>query len=112
MTDTTSMTGPLSTDDPLPPGARFPLGRVVVTPAAAQWLPAETIARALKRHQAGDWGDISAACGADVARENDERIDDGRLLLSSYFKWWPSFRIVTSADRSTTTVSMPWEWRS
>ena len=104
------MTAP--TDDPLPPGAKFPLGRVVVTPAAAQWLPAETIARALKRHQAGDWGDISAECGAEVARENDERIDRGGLLLSSYFKGGPSFRIVTAADRSTTRVSMAWEWPS
>jgi hypothetical protein len=104
------MTAP--TDDPLPPGAKFPLGRVVVTPAAAQWLPADTIARALQRHQAGDWGDISAECGADVARDNDEGIARGRVLISSYFKRGPSFRIITGADRSTTTVSMPWEWRS
>jgi hypothetical protein len=90
------------------PGAKFPLGRVVVTPAAAQWLPAETITRALGRHQAGDWGDLSA----EVARQNCEGIAGGWLLISSYFKRSPSFRIVTSADRSTTTVSMPWERRS
>ena len=101
-----------ATDESLPPGAKFPLGRVVITPGAAQWLPAETITRALQRHQAGDWGDISAECGADVACENDEQIDRGGPLISSYFKREPSFRIFTSADRSTTTVSMPWEWLS
>lgn len=95
-------------DDSLSPGAKFPLGRVVVTPAAAQWLPAETITRALQRHQAGDWGDLSA----EVARQNDEGIAGRWPLISCYFKRSPSFRIVTSADRSTTTVSMPWEWRS
>ena len=103
------MTAPA--DQPLPPGSKFPLGRVVITPSAAEWLPAEVIARALRRHQAGDWGDISAECGADVARENDEGIARGRLLISSYFKRGASFRIVTSGDRSTTTVSMPWDGR-
>jgi hypothetical protein len=97
-----------ATDESLPPGGRFPLGRVVITPGAAQWLPAETITRALGRHQAGDWGDISA----EVARQNDEGIAGGWPLISCYFKRSPSFRIVTSGDRSTTTVSMPWEWRS
>ena len=99
-------------DEALPPGAKFPLGQVVITPAAAEWLPAATIARALKRHQAGDWGDIGRDCGADVAADNDEGIGLGRLLFSSYFKSGPSFWIVTSADRSTTTVSMAWEWQS
>ena len=31
---------------PLPPGAKFPLGRVIITPAAAACVPAEIIARA------------------------------------------------------------------
>lgn len=92
---------------PLPPGARFPLGRVVITPAAAEWLPAEMIARALARHQAGDWGDVSA----EVASENDEAIARGGLLISCYFKRGPLFRIVTSGDRSTTTVSVPADHR-
>jgi hypothetical protein len=106
--DAPPMTAP--TAEPLPPGAKFPLGRVVITPAAAEWLPAEVIARALQRHQAGDWGDISAECGADVARENDEGIARGGLLMSSYFKRGPHFQIVTSGDRSTTTVRMAREW--
>jgi hypothetical protein len=100
-----------SSDESLPPGAKFPLGRVVITPSAAQCLPAQTIARALKRHQAGDWGDINAECGADVARENDEGIARGRPVISSYFKRPPDFTIVTDGDRSTTTVSTLWDRR-
>jgi hypothetical protein len=100
-----------ASDEPLPPGAKFPLGRVIITPSAAQCLPAGVIDRALKRHQAGHWGDISAECGADVARENDEGIALGRPLLSSYFKRPPSFQIVTSGDCSTTTVSTLWDRR-
>ena len=101
-----------ASDEPLPPGAKFPLGRVIITPSAAQCLPAGVIARALARHQSGDWGDISADCGAELARENDEGIALGRPLLSSYFKRGPDFQIVTRGDRSTTTVSTLWDRRS
>jgi hypothetical protein len=94
-------------DVPLPPGAKFPLGRVVVTPAAAEWLPAETFARALKRHQAGDWGDASP--GSETAWDNAEALLRGWAVFSFYFRQSPGFRIITSGDRSTTTVSMPWD---
>ena len=98
-------------DDPLPPGAKFPLGRVVITPSAAQCLPAGVIALALKRHQSGDWGDIGPDCGAEVARENDEGIALGRPVISYYFKRGPDFQIVTSGDRATTMVSTLWDRR-
>jgi hypothetical protein len=98
-------------EEPLLPGAKFPLGRVVITPSAAQCLPAGAIDRALKRHQSGDWGDIGPECGADVARENDEALARGWPVISSYFKRPPDFTIVTSGDRSTTTVSTLWDFR-
>ena len=92
----------------LPPGAKFPLGRVIITPAAAACVPAEIIARALTRHQAGDWGDTA---GSETALENDEALRRGRPVFSFYFKRGPDFRIVTSGDRSTTTVSSFWDHR-
>jgi hypothetical protein len=92
----------------LPPGATFPLGRIIITPAAEACIPPEIIARALKRHQAGDWGDIA---GSETARDNEEALRDGRPVFSLYFKRGPDFRIVTSGDRSTTTVSSFWDHR-
>ncbi len=95
------------TAEPLPPGAKFPLGRVVVTPSVAEWLPAEVIARSLTRHQSGHWGDVSEA----FAGEMDEALRRGWAVMSAYFNRGPSFQIVTSGDRSTTRVSMPWDFR-
>ena len=92
--------------EPLPPGAKFPLGRVVVTPNAASWLPAEVIARALKRHQSGDWGDV-APC---TARENDEALTRGGPFFSTYFKRGPDFSICTAGNPRRTIVQMPWDW--
>ena len=102
------MTAPA--DEALPPGARFPLGRVVITPVAAEWLPAEVIARALKRHQAGHWGDVLP--GSEIARENAEALRRGLVVHSFYFRRSVNFLIVTSGDRATTTVRLSREWQS
>ena len=95
------MTAPA--DEPLPPGAKFPLGVVVVTPSAATWLSAERIEQALRRHQAGDWGDFGA--DSEIAWNNAEALRRGWPVFSFYFRRMPEFRIVTSGDRSRTTVS-------
>src|SRR4051812_49278723 len=94
-----------STD--LPSKAKFPLGRVIVTPAAAAWLPAEVIARSLERHQAGDWGNVAA--DSETAWDNADGLRHGWPVFSFYFRRGPEFRIVTAGDRATTTVSMTWE---
>ena len=96
-------------DEPPPPGASFPLGRVVITPVAAEWLPAEVIARALKRHQAGDWGDVGP--GSEVARDNAEALRRGRAVHSFYSRPL-DFLVVTSGDRATTTVRLSREFGS
>ena len=102
------MTAPA--DEALPPGARFPLGRVVITPVAAEWLPAEVIARALKRHQAGDWGDVGP--DSETAWDNAEALRRGRAVHSFYFRRCADFLIVTSGDRATTTVRLSREFGS
>jgi hypothetical protein len=86
------------------PIARFKLGRIVSTPNALQQLEPLEILTAIKRHQAGDWGDVS-----DHDREaNDQALTHGTRLLSVYHterkcRFW----LITEADRSVTTVLLP-----
>jgi hypothetical protein len=114
MTDAKTMPGSIRAmaegDDSagqLPAGAKFPLGRVTVTPSATEWLPAEVIARSLARHQSGDWGHVSEA----FAGEMDEALRRGWPVMSVYFRWGPSFLIFTTGDRTETRISMPWDSR-
>jgi hypothetical protein len=86
------------------PLARFPLGRIVATRNAVEKLTWDDILPAIKRHLAGDWGDVCA----DDRKENELSLEKGFRLLSVYrsftgVKFW----IITEADRSATTVLMP-----
>ena len=83
---------------------RVPLGRVVITANAAEKLLEVDVARAIRRHASGDWGDVDAEDRA----ANDRAIQDGDRLLSVYrttsgIKFW----IITEWDRSATTVLLP-----
>jgi hypothetical protein len=85
-------------------GTKFPLGQTVMTPNAMEQLTQDDVLGALKRHAAGDWGDV---CPED-AQENELSLREGYRLLSVYqsaagVKFW----IITEADRSATTVLMP-----
>jgi hypothetical protein len=87
----------------------FPLGSVVMTPAArdltkelgldpAQWLA---------RHCTGDWGDLDEQ----DKQENELSVKEGFRILSAYKvgkgeKLW----IITEADRSVTTILLPDEY--
>jgi len=87
--------------------SKFPLGRVVATPAAINLLGHLEIDTLIMRHSFGDWGDICP----DDAQVNEEALQDGDRLLSSYKsisgeKVW----IITEADRSYTTVLLPSEY--
>jgi hypothetical protein len=82
---------------------KFPLGQVVITANAAQRLDTVPVHEALRRHAAGDWGDI---CPED-AGENELSLKQGRRLLSVYGTGERRFWIITEADRSATTVLMP-----
>jgi hypothetical protein len=89
------------TTDPVP---RFPVGRLMITPAAAQVVPADEAAKALRRHAAGDWGTVDAEDWA----SNDEALRKGTRLLSSYTTQDKTvFWIITEADRSVTTILLP-----
>jgi hypothetical protein len=103
-----------SLDSPLPrrrdPAAarpRFPLGQLVATPGAIDAVPPPELARAVARHQSGDWGDIDP----DDRAENDHALDHGFRLLSAYrTKGGTRFWVLTEADRSVTTVLLPGEY--
>jgi hypothetical protein len=91
----------------VPTEARFSAGRLVATPGAIEALSQADIEDALRRHLAGDWGDVSDADRA----ENEAALEYGDRLLSSYRtgdgqKFW----VLTEADRSVTTVLLPDEY--
>jgi hypothetical protein len=84
--------------------AKFPMGRLMITPAALAALTQHDIQLALTRHVLGDWGDV---CAEDAA-ENELSLREGLRLFSVYHagngtKFW----IITEADRSVTTVLLP-----
>lgn len=85
---------------------KFPLGRIVATPAALDALSksGDSAHGLLMRHATGDWGDLDN----DDKRANDADLTHGGRLLSAYIlrngtKVW----IITEADRSATTLLLP-----
>lgn len=93
---------------PLLKPIKFSLGRVLITPGAATEIPDREITNALRRHQAGDWGNLDA-------REkhcNEQVLRIGGWLLSAYDD--PAsgerFLVITQPDRMITTVMVPKEF--
>ncbi len=93
----------------------FDLGQVVATPGAnnAMARTGTHPSTLLRRHVAGDWGDLSEADG----KANDSAVETGERILSSYFlsdetKLW----IITDAEinehgqRCATTFLLPEEY--
>ena len=86
------------------PIAVLRLGRIVATPNALQSLTHEDILLGIRRHRAGDWGNLSD----DNRASNDQSLLDGSRIVSAYnagngTRFW----IITEADRSVTTVLLP-----
>lgn len=87
----------------------FPLGQLAATPGALEALQeaSQSPADFLRRHAAGDWGEVSAEDKA----LNDQALLDGDRLLSAYrtsrgTKVW----VITESDRSVTTILLPQEY--
>lgn len=92
----------------------FQLGQLAATPGALEALQeaGQSPAEFLRRHVAGDWGDVPA----DDKALNDESLKDGSRLLSAYVtdkgkKLW----IITEAEddrghRAATTILLPEEY--
>ena len=89
--------------------ARFALGQTVITPGAVEalQLAGQTAIEFLRRHVAGDWGEISD----DDVKENELSLEQGFRLLSRYeTRKGERFWIITEADRSATTILLPSEY--
>jgi hypothetical protein len=86
------------------PVAVFRLGRLMATPNALRSLSQDDIQTAIRRHQAGDWGDVSH----EDWEANDRALTQGSRIFSVYHavngtKFW----VITEADRSVTTILLP-----
>lgn len=87
--------------------ARFSLGRLVATPGALRAVDRGTVMDAIRRHVAGDWGEM----GPEDKAANDEAVKSGGRILSRYMSAaGEPFWIITEADRSSTTVLLPDEY--
>ena len=84
----------------------FPLGRVVATPGALELVGPEGVYGLLRRHAAGDWGELG---GFDRA-ENTRALETGARIFSAYETPAGRVWVITEADRSSTCVLLPSEY--
>lgn len=85
------------------PGAKFPLGRLFATKVVLLAISREEIKRALRRHAAGDWGNIPP----DEAERNDWAVHESAEIQSTYLtEGGAFFDVVTEPDRSMTVVHL------
>ena len=91
----------------------FQLGQVVATPAVIAHLEKHAIfpAALLSRHQHGDWGSVDS----EDAVANDQAIQSGARLLSSYLVEYVVIWIITEAvsddgSRASTCLLFPEEY--
>ena len=85
--------------------ALFPLGQIVLTPAAITLMQAHAMdpSDLLDHHVTGDWGDL---CEDDRA-ENERALREGGRLFSAYGTAECRLWVITEADRSVTTILRP-----
>ena len=96
------------------PKPLFECRQVLVTPAAIQALVKAELAKEdlLRRHFAGDWGDVDP----DDAQENDRSLDTGARILSAYFlstgvrEWVMTEAASATGERLATTILLPTEY--
>ncbi|MEI7910247.1 MAG: hypothetical protein WCK77_11460 [Verrucomicrobiota bacterium] len=86
----------------------FPLGEILLSPAVIA-LDID-VSPLLRRHQAGDWGDI---CPEDIIA-NNKAVTDGEAILSQYPITTRSGKsellvIMSEEDRSITVAMLEWE---
>lgn len=95
------------------PQALFSLGQTDATPGALALLQSQNSEAItfLRRHQAGDWGDLEAEDKA----ANDEALQSGARLLSAYVLDEARLWVITEAQgddgqRASTCILLPEEY--
>lgn len=87
----------------------FPLGQLVATPGAIDWMNDNRVhpSDLIDRHIEGDWGDLDD----EDKRMNDHAVQAGNLrILSAYKVGTGEVWVITEADRSSTTILLPEEY--
>ena len=80
------------------------LGRIVITSNALSVLAMDEVNAALRRHQAGDWGNV---CAEDW-KSNDRSCRDLGMVLSVYESAKGiRFYVITDPDHEISTVLLP-----
>jgi len=81
---------------------RFELGRTYATAAVTRWAEQHGIdlSKLMYRHHRGDWGDL---CQEDK-QANEDALDHGSRIFSSYLTGSRKIYCITEADRSMTTL--------
>ena len=95
------------------PDARFSLGELIITPAAAEAVRLEDAIECLIRHQLGDWGEV---CQED-RQENEQALIEECRILSVYHlddrrNEGETIRIyvITECSREATTLLLPGDY--
>jgi hypothetical protein len=91
------------------PMPRFNLGRCLVTPGAFNAMAEshEAPGDFLDRHMRGDWDDVDAH----DRQANEDALKTGARIWSTYkTRKGVKLRVITEADRSSTTILLPSEY--
>jgi hypothetical protein len=93
--------------------AKFPLGQLVITPAAAEALHLVDALTCLMRHQLGDWGEV----GEEDELSNEQALKHGHRLFSVYRVNHQKEKdqqvrcyIITEWNREATTLLLPGDY--
>ena len=87
------------------------LGKTVATAGVSNWVKnnpstMDAVIAALHRHENGDWGEVDK----EDWELNNQAVESGNRLLSSYVIEGEKIWIITEWDRSSTTVLFPSEY--
>ena len=93
--------------------AWFPLGELIITPAAAERLHLIDALSCLVRHQLGDWGEVAE----EDQLANEKGLKEGARIFSAYRAedkrvegWKVRIYIITEWNREATTVLLPGDY--